>query len=54
MRGINGNNRMYGEQSYCDLPSKAILKYRNLFVKISARVGSITQNMINILLKFID
>lgn len=42
------------EISYCDLPSKAILKYRDMFVKISARAGSVTKNMINILLNFID
>lgn len=42
------------EISYCDLPSKAILKYRDMFVKIFARAGSVTQFMIDILLNFID
>lgn len=42
------------EISYCDLPSKAILKYRDMFVKVSVRAGSVTQDMINILLNFIN
>lgn len=42
------------EISYGDLPSKAVMKYYGMFVKLGARAGSINQFMIRAVIEVID